>query len=205
MSTSEQKPIDYLTEDPVIHGQEWICLSFLSVDGNKSRVKGVKFRGAFGTEEEARAHAKKISQEIDPSFNIFVGQGFKWLPFDPEPDSDLVKEQEYREKELNDLMKAYMAEQERRRRDEADRKRELMMQSATKSETREEKARKRLQKKLEQRKAEEEKKPGDSKEIEKKLDETVQTVEKEKEEIKKIDDNIDKFKKILEKIKEKKN
>lgn len=99
------KHIDYLTEDPPIHGQEWICVSFLSPEGIKNcKIRGLKFRGAFPTEEDARKHAKEIQEKLDPDFHVFVGEGFKWLPWDQDPET--VEDQEYHEKELNELMKA---------------------------------------------------------------------------------------------------
>lgn len=127
MTTSEnttQRKIDYLDEDPIIHGQEWICVSFLSPEGVKNcKLRGFKFRGAFGTRQEAEAHAKEIQQKLDPDFHVYVGEGFKWLPWDQDPET--IENQEYAEKELNELMKANKEqlllkkqhENERRKRD----------------------------------------------------------------------------------------
>jgi hypothetical protein len=103
------KVIDHLDADPIIPGQEWICVSFLSPENLKSDVaqthRAFKFRGAFGTKDEAEKHAKMLQEKLDPDFHIFVGEGFKWLPFDPKPDT--VEKQEYREPELNNLMASY--------------------------------------------------------------------------------------------------
>jgi len=103
--TETTKVIDYLDEDPIIHGQEWICVSFLSPEGVKNcDMRGFKFRGAFPTEKKARKHADEIQKKLDPDFHVFVGEGFKWLPWDPNPET--VEDQVYNEKELNELMKS---------------------------------------------------------------------------------------------------
>lgn len=67
----------------------------------QTNVRGVKFRGAFATEEEARMRSKLI-READPNHNIFVGPGFVWLPWDPEAYKTGCVE--YMEEELNQLM-----------------------------------------------------------------------------------------------------
>ena len=52
-------------EDPPIHGQEWICVSFLSPEGiSNCKLRGLKFRGAFGTKLEAKEHAKEIQDKL---------------------------------------------------------------------------------------------------------------------------------------------
>jgi hypothetical protein len=108
--TKVDAKIDYLDEDPIIPGQEWICISFLSPEKIKNcKVTGFKFRGAFPTQELAEAHAKKI-QSKDPYFNIFIGSGFRWIPYNPDPET--IEKQEYYEKELNDLMKSVKDELE---------------------------------------------------------------------------------------------
>ena len=100
------KNIDYLTEDPIIASQKYCCFSFLSSRNVKNcKRSAFKFRGAFATEEEARKHAEEIQQKLDSDFHVFVGEGFKWMEFDPDPET--VETQEYKEKELNELMKTY--------------------------------------------------------------------------------------------------
>lgn len=70
----------------------------------RTSVRGLKVRGVYATHKEACARAKKL-QGADPLHNVFVGQVGYWLPWDPEPSK--VGEQEYAEKELNELMKKY--------------------------------------------------------------------------------------------------
>lgn len=105
--------VDYLTEDTFLpSGQNYVCLSFLTDKENKTTLSGIKIRGVFGTYEEACEHAKKV-QSIDSYFNVFVGELGKWLPFDPNPDSEAVKDSEYANAQLNQMMKAYLENQEK--------------------------------------------------------------------------------------------
>jgi hypothetical protein len=74
----------------------------------QTTVRGVKVRGTYNTIDEANKRAADI-QRLDRNFNVFVGQVGYWLPFDAEP-SD-VANNEYLEKDLNELMKHYKANQ----------------------------------------------------------------------------------------------
>jgi len=115
------KKIDYLTEDDPIPRQNWVCISFISPEGLMNcSVRGIKIRGIYATETEAKERADYL-QQIDPDFNIFVGEVGKWLPWDPDPNSQ--GDQVYREEKLNeivaakkkeDLMKAKIADERKR-------------------------------------------------------------------------------------------
>lgn len=78
----------------------------------KTSVRGLKVRGVYSTHREACARAQKL-QKQDPIHNVFVGQVGYWLPWDPEPSR--VGEQEYAEKELNELMRKYKENDEKRK------------------------------------------------------------------------------------------
>ena len=125
--------VDYLTEDSIIpDGQKFLCISFLS-DPNpeslkKSTLSGIKVRGCFETYDKACEHAKKL-QSVDPNFNVFVGEVGKWLAFDPNPDSEYVKDSEYANEELNNMMKSYLENQEKAKLFHEQRKNELMKQN----------------------------------------------------------------------------
>jgi len=104
---------DYLTEDSMVKSdQQFICVSFLSDIEKKSSITGVKIRGAFSTYDNACAHAKKL-QSADPYFNVFVGEMGKWLPYDPDPDSETIDKSEYQNDELNNIMKNFVENQEK--------------------------------------------------------------------------------------------
>ena len=118
--------VDYLTEDSLLpEGQKYLCISFLSDPNNKITLCGIKIRGIFETYELACEHAKKL-QLADPYFNVFVGECGKWLPYDPNPDSKNVKDSEYANEELNNMMKSYLENQEKAKVFHEQRKTELM-------------------------------------------------------------------------------
>ena len=70
----------------------------------QTSVRGLKVRGVYDTRKEAEVRAK-VLQKRDRSFNVYVGQVGYWLPWDPEPSN--IADQEYAERELNELMKKY--------------------------------------------------------------------------------------------------
>lgn len=117
---------DYLTEDNILpYNQKFMCISFLSDPDNKITLCGIKVRGVFETYELACEHAKKI-QSIDPYFNVFVGECGKWLAYDPNPESEYVKDSEYANEELNSMMKSYVENQEKAKLFHEQRKTELI-------------------------------------------------------------------------------
>ena len=73
-------------------------------NGGKTSIRGIKIRGIYDTRREAEVRAK-VLQRMDKSFHVYVGQVGYWLPWDPNPDN--VENQEYAEKELNNLVKSY--------------------------------------------------------------------------------------------------
>ena len=78
--------------------------NFDKMNGGKTSIRGIKVRGIYDTRREAEVRAK-VLQRMDKSFHVYVGQVGYWLPWDPNPDS--VENQEYAEKELNNLVKSY--------------------------------------------------------------------------------------------------
>jgi len=151
MSEVEKKKqeYDYLTEDPPISGQKWVCLSFLSPeDENKnfknSKIRGIKVRGVFADYDEAKAYAEKLRDTVDGKFHIFVGEVGKWLPWDPNPET--AKDEVYAEKELNSLMKSYKENQEKAKKLYEMRKDELVQKTLREQEQRKNKEEKRKKK-----------------------------------------------------------
>jgi hypothetical protein len=118
------KYIDYLTEDEAIPGQKYVCLSFVSPEGIKNcTMRGLKIRGVFNELDKANKHAEKL-RKGDPDFDVFVGEVGKWLPWDPAPEN--VEEENYQEKELNSLVKAYKEQMDKSKEAFDVRKEELM-------------------------------------------------------------------------------
>ena len=100
---SEQRKIDYLTEDEPILGQKYVLLSMVTPELVKNcTVRGIKIRGVFGNEDNARAKALEL-QKIDPLHNIYVAEMGKWLPWNDDPAK--AQDEEYAEGELNKIMK----------------------------------------------------------------------------------------------------
>jgi len=132
MTSQTGTKVDYLKEDtPLVgRGQEFICVSFISPEGIRNcTTRGFKFRGAFPTYEAAQEHAKKLREE-DPTFDIFVGEGFKWLPWDPNVnDKDKVKDADYYEEELQKLVKGYEENRSKAKVAEKERKESLHKQA----------------------------------------------------------------------------
>ena len=105
--------LDVLPNVP--RGQLFVCISFLSDKENKNvTLTGIRIGGVFETYEAACKHAKEI-QELDDRHHVFVGEVGKWLPYDPNPDSEAVEDAEYANKQLNELMKGHKDNMEKAR------------------------------------------------------------------------------------------
>lgn len=145
------KEIDYLNEDDVIPNQEWVCMSFLSPEGVRNcKIRGIKVRGVYGTKDEADQRAQEL-QQIDPDFHIFVGQVGKWLAQDPDPNS--ITDQQYREKELNKLMKEYKTNLVKTKMVEEERKNDMLQDAIRSERDRKTQTKDRLRRKLQQKQA----------------------------------------------------
>lgn len=121
------KYVDYLDEDSELRGQKYVCLSFLSPEGVANcKVRGLKVRGVYGTREEAEGRCKTL-QNLDPDFDVFVGEVGKWLPWNPDPKD--AEDQEYQNKELNNLMKTTKENQLEAQKAESLRKKDLLSKS----------------------------------------------------------------------------
>ena len=102
--------LDMLPNIP--ENMKYVCLSFLTNKESTHTVSGIRFGGAYSTYDDACKQAKAI-QQLDPYHNVFVGEGGKWLPFDPDPNSEAVKDSEYADTRLNEIMKGHKDNQER--------------------------------------------------------------------------------------------
>ena len=77
----------------------------------QTNVRGIKVRGVYESYKEAQIRAK-VLQKMDKHHNVFIGQVGYWLPWDPE--ADKIKNQEYLNNELNNLMKEYKSNETKR-------------------------------------------------------------------------------------------
>lgn len=126
-----EKDIKYYTIDPKIENQKFVLLSFLpkeKYNNGQGKFDLFKFRGAFGTEEEARDYAQKLRQ-VDNDFDIFIAPVGSWQPFNPKLED--IKDQEYYEKQLNDIMKNYKEQELRKEQIEKERKDEMIRKALT--------------------------------------------------------------------------
>jgi hypothetical protein len=109
------KTVDFLAEDPVIHNQVY---SLISVVGphmpQKCSVWGIKVRGSFRTQEEAKKKAVELS-EIDNDYDIYTVETGKFVPLVVDPDADI--ETEHLNEELNTLIKSYKSSKEKANRE----------------------------------------------------------------------------------------
>lgn len=118
-----------LEEDAPIDGQQFVCLSFVSPEGvMNTKARAVKFRGAFPTYEKASAYAKKL-QDKDPYFDIFVGEGGKWLLWDPDPLS--VENVKYSNKKMQKLADSQNKRQQQKLNELVGRKKDLLKHKKT--------------------------------------------------------------------------
>lgn len=138
-----------LGELPMVpRDQRYVCLSFLvNKDGDTSRTTGVRCGGSFETYEQACAQAKKI-QEYDDRHHVFVGETGKWLPYNPDPNSDTFKDVEYANEQLNSLMKGHKDNMEKARLFHEMRKTDKMMDNLNENLEERNKSREELVKKL---------------------------------------------------------
>jgi hypothetical protein len=75
----------------------------------QTSVRGVKFRGAYPSQEEAELRCKML-REIDPDHDIYVGPVGLWMPMDP--NAYKTGKVEYLEPELNQLMHEKLANEQ---------------------------------------------------------------------------------------------
>lgn len=102
----------------------------------QTTMRGLKIRGTYNTIIEAQSKAKML-QKRDPVHNVFVGQVGYWLPFNPNAES--IEDQEYAEKELNDLMKNYKENELKKKEFFEDEKRRSMEEALKENRNRQDK------------------------------------------------------------------
>lgn len=101
---SKYTKIDNLDEDPIIPGQRYACVSFISPEGLKNcNTRGLKIRGVYGSIDEAKTACASLSKS-DKYFDIFVCEVGKWCPWDPRPHQ--VEDVVHKNKTQNKLMKS---------------------------------------------------------------------------------------------------
>ncbi len=87
-----------------VNGEE-LDNTFSDQNENQTSIAGLKIRGVYESEGEARNRAKSL-QRNDPDFNVFLADVGKWLPISPSVEYHIENE-EYLDEQLQDLMKNY--------------------------------------------------------------------------------------------------
>jgi len=107
----------HIVNDPIIDNQKFVCLSFLMPENIKDNENNnlintkfknfrmLKIRGSFSNLDDAKNYAIKLRDDVEPHVNVYVAEVGKWIPFSD--DDSLSDDIEYREKQLNDLMKLH--------------------------------------------------------------------------------------------------
>lgn len=129
---NDSKNIVYLKDDDVLNKQNFVCLSFITPELIKNcKVRGLKVRGVYATEEEARNRCRELNK-IDPDFNIYVAPVGTWVPWSDDPEK--AEDTEYANEELNNLMKAYKENQVKAKMLHEQRKQDLIEKNIRESE-----------------------------------------------------------------------
>jgi len=84
---------------------------FYALNDFHTSIRGIKVRGVFSNIKEGELKAKKL-QNKDKYHNIFMAEVGKWTPWDPNPHE--VKDQDYNNDQLNNLMKKYKENEDSR-------------------------------------------------------------------------------------------
>ena len=102
--------VNHLEADTfTIPGQNYALINVVSPKSNqKNEDFAVKIKGVFATLEDAKEHAAKINK-LDPTFDLFLVELYKWLPIPPSIDD--IENKEYQDKKLNDIIISHHDEQ----------------------------------------------------------------------------------------------
>ena len=121
------KTIDYLYEDPEIPNQKYGLVSIVGPHmPQKCNVWGLKVRGVAESIEKAKAMTQKLMR-MDDNYDIYTVEIGKFFPLNVEPYD--VKDMEYQNTQLNDLIKSYLQNKELANEQWEHRKNEMMKQA----------------------------------------------------------------------------
>ena len=153
--TKKDDVIDYLSEDDEITNQKFVCVSFAEIQNEEqlkvmmNEVSGktgypesvvthiitewtelehpkraLKIRGVTKTYKEGCERAEEIREGHGQNFHVFTAEVGKWLPYNPDPEK--LSDENYYEKEINNMLKAYKINKKKTDIHYQQRKREMM-------------------------------------------------------------------------------
>jgi len=116
---------DHLEADTItIPGQNYALINVVSPKSNQKNADcGVKIKGVFATLEEAKQYSQKINK-IDPTFDLFVVELYKWFPVPPSIED--IQDQKFQDDKLNNIIESHKQEQLKAKEFFEARKEELM-------------------------------------------------------------------------------
>lgn len=106
-ASSKDEDFEKLYEDFVnfkYKHSDAIDRDFTKDNKNITNVRGVKIRGVYATQDDARSRAELLHKN-DPSFHVFIGTVGQWLPWDPS--GDKIDDEVYLDEGLNNLVSEY--------------------------------------------------------------------------------------------------
>lgn len=111
LDTKDFKDFKEKYEDYIFSHSLKVCEEFDKNNKFQTSVRGIKIRGVYDTNREAEVRAK-VLQKIDPTFDVFVGQVGYWLPLTFE--TNHIENNEYANDQLNNLVKSYKDNQDKK-------------------------------------------------------------------------------------------
>ena len=144
--TKDFKEFKEKYEDYIFSHSLKVCEEFDRNNNFQTSVRGIKIRGVYDTNREAEVRAK-VLQKIDPTFDVFVGQVGYWLPLTFE--TNHIENNEYANDQLNNLVKSYKDNQEKKDMFYQERTKEMKENAA--KEVKEHKEKEKIEEKIEEK------------------------------------------------------
>lgn len=111
---------DLLTEDPVIHSQQYAIISYILPDKSTNELDAplLKFRGAYRSIDECKKKAENLDREdsrngINIPINMIATGMWGRLETQEELQKNKEVDIEYKNEQMNEMMKGYKLQQEK--------------------------------------------------------------------------------------------
>lgn len=111
---------DLLTEDPVIHSQQYAIVSYILPDKTRNELDAplLKFRGAYRSVDECKKRAENLDREdsrngIKIPINMIATGMWGRLETQEELQKNKEVDIEYKNEQMNEMMKGYKLQQEK--------------------------------------------------------------------------------------------